>query len=56
VWTVVNVTITADADITSFTQESDIATLNMDKTFSKAGPTVVSVMASTNRSTRVVQF
>jgi hypothetical protein len=56
VWTVVNVTIAADADINSFGQESDIATVNMDKTFTKAGPSVVSVTASTTRSTRVVQF
>ncbi len=55
-WTIVNVTIAADADINSFAQESDIATVNMDKTFTKAGPTVVSVTASTTRSTRVVQF
>jgi hypothetical protein len=54
-WTVVNVTITADADIETFAQESDIATVK-DKTFTKAGPTVVSVTASTTRSTRVVQF
>jgi hypothetical protein len=56
VWTVVNVTITADADINSFAQESDIATANMDKTFTKAGPTVVSVTASMNRSTRAIQL
>ena len=56
VWTVVNATITADADINTFTKESDIATVNMDKTFTKAGPTVVSVVASTTRSTRAVQF
>jgi hypothetical protein len=56
VWTVVNVTIAADADINSFVQESDIATVNMDKTFTKASPSVVSVTASTTRSTRVVQF
>lgn len=56
IWTIVNVTITADADINSFTQESDIATVNMDKTFTKASPLVVSVTASTNRSTRAIQF
>ena len=33
----VNVTIAADADIDSFVQESDIATVNMDRTFTKAG-------------------
>jgi hypothetical protein len=56
VWTIVNATITADADINTFTKESDIATLNPDKTFTKAGPTVVSVTASMNRSTRAIQF
>lgn len=56
VWTIVNTTIAADADINSFTQESDIATVNMDKTFTKASPAVVSVTASMNRATRVVQF
>jgi hypothetical protein len=55
-WTIVNVTITADADIESFTQESDIATVNMDRTFTKASAAVVSVTASMNRSTRAVQF
>jgi hypothetical protein len=55
-WTLVNVTIAADADINTFVQESDIATVNMDKTFTKAGPSVVSVTASTTRSTRAIQL
>jgi hypothetical protein len=56
IWTVVNVTIAADADINTFSKESDIATANMDKTFTKSGPTVVTVTASANRSTRAIQF
>lgn len=56
VWTVVTVTITADADISTFSKDSDIATVNMDRTFTKASASVVSVVATTNRSARAVQF
>lgn len=56
VYTVVTATITADADINTFTKESDIATVNMDRTFTKASASVVSVVATTNRFARPVQF
>lgn len=56
IWTLVNVVITADADINSFKQESDVVTVNADKSLTKAGPTVVSVTTSTTRSSRPVQF
>jgi hypothetical protein len=56
IWTVVTATITADADITMFTKESDIATVNMDRTLTKASPLVVSVVATMNRFARPLQF
>ena len=43
IYTVVTATITAEADINTFTQESDIATPNMDRTFTKASASVVSL-------------
>lgn len=56
VWTIVNVTISADADVMLFTQESEIATQNMDKTFTKASDAVISVTASSNRAARPIVF
>lgn len=56
IWTVVAVTITADADINMFTQESEIATVNMDKTFTKANDKITTIVASTTRTSREVQF
>jgi hypothetical protein len=56
VWTIVTVTIAATADIMTFSQESDIATANMDRTFTKASESVVSVMSTSNRVARPILF
>lgn len=56
VWTIVNVVVAADADMTLFGQESDIATVNMDRTFTKASESVISVTASSNRVARPIVF
>jgi hypothetical protein len=56
VWTIVNVTVAAAADVMTFAQESDIATQNMDRTFTKASDSVISVTASMNRVARPVMF
>ena len=56
VWTIVNVVIAATADPTTFLQESDIATQNMDRTFTKASESVISVTASMNRVARPIMF
>jgi hypothetical protein len=56
VWTLVNVTITADASIDMFTQESEIATVNMDRSFTKANDKITTIVASTTRTSREVQF
>lgn len=56
VWTLVNVTITADADIEMFKQESDIATINMDKTLTKANDKITNLVVSMTRTSREVQF
>jgi hypothetical protein len=56
VWTLVNVTVAADADVSLFSKESDIATVNMDRTFTKSSDKVNSIVASTTRTSREVQF
>jgi hypothetical protein len=56
VWTIVNVVISSMADPTTFVQESDIATQNMDRTFTKASDAVISVAASMNRVARPIMF
>jgi hypothetical protein len=56
VWTLVNVTVAADADLNLFSQESAIATINMDRTFTKASDKITSIVASTTRTSREVQF
>lgn len=56
VWTIVNVVISSMADPTTFVQESDIATQNMDRTFTKASDAVISVTASMNRVARPIMF
>lgn len=56
VWTLVNVTITADASLDMFTKESEIATVNMDRTFTKANDKITTITASMTRTSREVQF
>jgi hypothetical protein len=55
-WTIITVTIGAMTDITTFVQESDIGTQNMDKTFTKASDAVVSITATQNRAARPIVF
>lgn len=55
-WTLVNVSVSSDADITTFTQESDIAVMNMDKTFTKQSDAIVNIVASTTRTSRQIKF
>lgn len=56
VFTVVTATIAADADIATFTRESDIATVNMDRSLTKASSSVISVVATMNRVARPAKF
>lgn len=55
-WTLVTVSITADADIEMFKQESDIATINMDRTLTKANDKITSLTTTMTRTSREVQF
>jgi hypothetical protein len=56
VWSLVNVTITADADLEMFKQESDIATINMDRSLTKANDKITALTTTTTRTSREVQF
>lgn len=56
VWTLVTAAVTADADIEMFTQESDIATINMDRTLTKASDKITTLTTTMTRTSREVQF